>query len=481
LVLRGVPRRRADPRVAPARRRRRRMEGGAHHAHERAGGHRRRQRIVGVLDHPAPVRTRPPHRPESRSGAPPAARAAVDPQSDHAVQPAPDRRPAQGRPHTRAGKLDCQAVPRPDAEPDGRDRHGRLRAETGRRRRRVGDLRLGRVRPRRPERPHRRRHRRDSEEHPGRADPRPAALMTLDPRTPVVVGVAQTQRRLDPAEATEPVDMMVDVLRRAAEDSGAQRPLLERADSIRVPEVVTWPYTDPGALVAARLGAEGAETVYGTMGGNTPQSLVTDAAVGIAAGRHQVVLVVGAEATYTRHRAKKQQVWLEWPKQTGAEPTRRFGESLPGVTEAEAARGLELPIQIYPILETAVRAARRTTVASHRARIAELWSRYSAVATRNPHAWSPRFRTPAEIATPTPDNRMVGFPYTKAMCAFGDTDQAAALILCSVEAARDAGVPEDRWVFPWCGADTHDHWFLSQRADLHSSPGLRAAGRAALG
>src|SRR5581483_1634407 len=43
------------------------------------------------------------------------------------------------------------------------------------------------------------------------------------------------------------------------------------------------------------------------------------------------------------------------------------------------------------------------------------------------------------------------------------------------------GVPEDRWVFPWCGADTHDHWFLSQRADLHSSPGLRAAGRAALG
>src|SRR5581483_3886215 len=341
--------------------------------------------------------------------------------------------------------------------------------------------RLGRVRPRRPERPHRRRHRRDSEEHPGRADPRPAALMTLDPRTPVVVGVAQTQRRLDPAEATEPVDMMVDVLRRAAEDSGAQRPLLERADSIRVPEVVTWPYTDPGALVAARLGAEGAQTVYGTMGGNTPQSLVTDAAVGIAAGRHQVVLVVGAEATYTRHRAKKQQAWLEWPKQTGAEPTRRFGESLPGVTEAEAARGLELPIQIYPILETAVRAARRTTVASHRARIAELWSRYSAVATRNPHAWSPRFRTPAEIATPTPDNRMVGFPYTKAMCAFGDTDQAAALILCSVEAARDAGVPEDRWVFPWCGADTHDHWFLSQRADLHSSPGLRAAGRAALG
>ena len=305
--------------------------------------------------------------------------------------------------------------------------------------------------------------------------------MTIDHCTPVIVGVAQTQRRPDPSEATEPVDMMVDALRLAADDSGARRPLLERADSIQVPEVVSWPYTDPGALVASRLGLEVAETVYGTMGGNTPQSLVTDAAAGIAAGRHRVVLIVGAEATYTRLRARKQQIWLEWPKQTGTEPTRRFGEPLPGVSEAEAARGLELPIQIYPILETAVRAARQNPVSSHRAEIAELWSRFSAVAAGNPHAWSPQPRTPAEIATPAPANRMIAFPYTKAMCAFSDTDQAAAMILCSVDAARDAGVPEDRWVFPWCGADTHDHWFLSQRADLHSSPALRAAGRATLG
>jgi acetyl-CoA C-acetyltransferase len=75
---------------------------------------------------------------------------------------------------------------------------------------------------------------------------------------------------------------------------------------------------------------------------------------------------------------------------------------------------------------------------------------------------------------------MIGYPYTKALCANSATDQAAAVILCSVEAARAAGVPEERWVFPWSGADTHDHWFVSQRADLHSSPGLRAAGRATL-
>src|SRR5439155_7978754 len=141
-----------------------------------------------------------------------------------------------------------------------------------------------------------------------------------------------------------------------------------------------------------------------------------------------------AEATSTRLRARKHQVWLPWPKQDATQPAKWFGEPLPGVSEAEAARGVELPIQIYPILETALRATLRSPVDSHRARIAQLWSRFSAVAAANPHAWSPQRREPAEIATPTPTNRMIGFPYTKAMCARSDTDQAAALILCSVEA-----------------------------------------------
>jgi acetyl-CoA C-acetyltransferase len=75
---------------------------------------------------------------------------------------------------------------------------------------------------------------------------------------------------------------------------------------------------------------------------------------------------------------------------------------------------------------------------------------------------------------------MVSFPYPKFFNANDRVDQGAALILCSVEAARAAGVPEDRWVFPLSGADAHDHWFLSHRDDLHSSPAIRLAGAAAL-
>jgi acetyl-CoA C-acetyltransferase len=75
---------------------------------------------------------------------------------------------------------------------------------------------------------------------------------------------------------------------------------------------------------------------------------------------------------------------------------------------------------------------------------------------------------------------MVAFPYPKLMNANDRVDQGAALILCSVEAARRAGVPEDRWVFPVSGADAHDHWFLSHRQDLRSSPAIRVAGESAL-
>ncbi|MDQ6696344.1 MAG: hypothetical protein M3Z46_02660, partial [Actinomycetota bacterium] len=85
-----------------------------------------------------------------------------------------------------------------------------------------------------------------------------------------------------------------------------------------------------------------------------------------------------------------------------------------------------------------------------------------------------------EIATPTPDNRMIGFPYTKRMNSNNAVEQSAAVIMCSVERARALGVAPDRWVFPWAGSDAHDAQFLSNRRDFHSSPAIRAAGRAAL-
>jgi acetyl-CoA C-acetyltransferase len=51
-------------------------------------------------------------------------------------------------------------------------------------------------------------------------------------------------------------------------------------------------------------------------------------------------------------------------------------------------------------------------------------------------------------------------------------------VLCSAQAARDAGVPRDRWVFLHAGARATDEWFVSERRELHRSPAIRACGEA---
>lgn len=304
--------------------------------------------------------------------------------------------------------------------------------------------------------------------------------MALDPRTPVIVGAGQLTRRPDDLEtAAEPVDMMAEALRRAEADSGG-RGLLQRAGSIRVVDLLSWRYAEVGRLLGERLGAGPRETVLTTTGGNSPQMLVNDTSLAVQRGDIDVALIVGAEAVYTRRRAREAGVRLAWTPLGEPVPQRVLGDARQGSNDVEMARALTLPTQIYPVFESAVRAAAGESVAEHQAAISALWSRFSEVASRNPYAWTPSALTAEQVGTVTPANRMVGFPYTKVMNANIDTDQAAGLVLCSAEAARSAGVPEDRWVFPQSGADAHDHWWVSSRADLHSSPAVRLAGRAAL-
>jgi acetyl-CoA C-acetyltransferase len=308
--------------------------------------------------------------------------------------------------------------------------------------------------------------------------------MPLDPRTPVLVGAGQLTRHPSADELAtvdEPATMMAEALRRAAEDSGARDRLLKSADSVRVVELLSWHYADPGREVAERIGAAPRQTLRTTTGGNSPQMLVNATASAIQRGELDVALLCGAEAVFTRLLARKAQIHLPWTPMASSESETVIGDDRPGTCDAESSRSLVLPVQIYPIFENAIRAATGQTAEASRITASELWASLSRVAAGNPYAWAPVAMTPEAIRTPAEDNRMIAFPYTKWMNANIQTDQAAAVILCSVDAARSAGVPEDRWVFPWSGADAHDHYFISERASLAASPAIAAAGRAALG
>ena len=303
----------------------------------------------------------------------------------------------------------------------------------------------------------------------------------LDPRLPVLIGVGQVNQRVDRGDPPlEPVDLMAEALRRAAADASAPAALTD-ADSVRVILELSWRYRNPGALVAERLGATPRETACTVMGGNYVQTLVNITAREIQSGRNDLVLLTGGEAWRTRTAAKNHGQELGWTVQPDdVAPPRSIGEDDSLGHPHEFARGVVMPVHVYPMFDIALRAADGISPDEHRRGISTLWSSFSEVASRNPNAWIQTRFTAEEIAEPSASNRMIGFPYTKLMNSNNMVEQGAGLIMCSVERAEALGVPRDRWVFLHAGADAHDHWFVSNRADLHSSPAIRLAGRAAL-
>lgn len=303
--------------------------------------------------------------------------------------------------------------------------------------------------------------------------------MPLDPRLPVVVGGGQWSNRVDRGESpVEPVDLVAEALRRAAVDAGGDSRLLTEADAVWIVQMLSWRYTDPAASVAARLGATPRDTALSPMGGNEPQALVAQACRDIASGTRDLVLVGGAESWRSRSKAGggKELGWTTLGDGPST-PARRTGDEAPLNHPGEIAHGIAMPTQVYPLFEQAFRHARGRSVDEHLDHLGLLWARYSEVAAGNPHAWVQQALSPEQVRTPSAGNRWITWPYTKVMNANNAVDQGAGLIVTSVERARALGVPADRWVFPWAVADAHDHYAVSHRADLASSPAVRLAGR----
>jgi acetyl-CoA C-acetyltransferase len=303
----------------------------------------------------------------------------------------------------------------------------------------------------------------------------------LDPRTPVIVGTGQRNQRTDMGDASlEPVDLIVEAARTAADDTGSSA-IVGAIESVRILSLLSWRYRDPGALVAERLGAPARHTAVTQPGGNMVQSLVNQTAREIADGKVDIVLIGGAEAWRTRMSFRSAGERPEWTVQDDAVPEAEvIGGAFEMIHAAEMARGIVMPVQVYPMFEQALRIAAGRSIDEHLVRISELWARFSEVAASNPNAWIQRSYTAEEIRTAGPDNRWIGFPYPKLMNSNNAVEQGAALLICSVEAAERLGVPRDRWVFPHSGTDAHDTAAVSTRGDLHTSPGIRAAGRQAL-
>jgi acetyl-CoA C-acetyltransferase len=303
--------------------------------------------------------------------------------------------------------------------------------------------------------------------------------MPVNPRTPVLVGYGQLNHRADP-EALENTVEPVDLMAEAAHQAGDPR-LLQSVDSIRVVNLLSARYRDAGRLLGQRIGAAGAATRYSGIGGNVPQSLVNQACVDIQQGRADVVLVAGGEMWRTRMQLRAKGKRLTWTEQDDSVPVAQGSdENVPMAGPAEDRIGLDRPAYIYPMFEQALRISAGESIEDHRKRVGELWARFNDVAVHNAHAWIRKPVTAEEIWQDGPKNRMISWPYTKLMNSNNMVDQAAALILTSVETATRLQIPTEHWVYPYAGTDAHDTYAISERAELYRSPAVRIGGARAL-
>jgi acetyl-CoA C-acetyltransferase len=296
--------------------------------------------------------------------------------------------------------------------------------------------------------------------------------MTSASRSPALAGGGEITQHPGSTPVLGALDLMAEAARRAGADAGGK--LLERVEVIASVMSISLRHPDPGRLLAERLGLKGVRTIQTRIGGNLPQYLLNQLGAEIAAGRLDVALVAGVETVYSRKKGVAEAVAeLDEPLSPG-EPAPLVGDDRPGWTPDEAAHQIAMPVNVYPFFESALRARVGRGLEEHRRVVSDLWARFAATAGSRPAAWSSKAWSAEEIRTPGPDNRMAVYPYTKLMCANIFTDQAAAVLLCSAEAARAAGVAEDRLVHLHGGADGADRQFLTERASLAGSPGLRA-------
>lgn len=331
--------------------------------------------------------------------------------------------------------------------------------------------------------------------------------MTMDPRTPVLVGIAQlVDRTSAPGAGQSPQELLATVARAAIADASGED-IIKAIDAIAVVRL----FQDSGfgapfgtsnnfpAGLAQRIGASPRRLLYTPAGGEVPQLMANLFAEEIAAGRHEVVLLAGCEAIRTQARAQKAGIKLDWREefpeeasqlvqsrpgpsadQLGVNGSARPTEKLNMLTRHEFGHGIGLPANSYPLFDNALCAHYGRTPLEHRQAIGRLMARFTEVAAANPYSQIPVARTAEELITPTDENRYIGYPYTKYLNSNMFVDQAAALVMMSTAAADRAGVPQGKRVYLHGSADVHEKLLVTERINYHSSPAIRLGAKQAL-
>ncbi len=274
-----------------------------------------------------------------------------------------------------------------------------------------------------------------------------------DDRIPVIVGIGEiADRPAEIAQGLEPMALLEAALRRAVDDAGA--PLLAEIDSLDIVNFLSWRYDAPERLLAERLGVKPMHNDYGPVGGESPIRYLHEAAQRIARGESKVAAICGAESQGTATKAARAKIDLPWTPFAHhiEEPKRGAAFQKP----LAVTLGVFRPITVYPLYESATSAHWGQSPREAMAESGALWARYSTVAATNPQSWMTRAVNAETITTPTPENRLIAWPYTKFMVANPTVNMGGALIMTSLAHARALGIPDAKMIHIHGGASAEE-------------------------
>ncbi|MEM6963073.1 MAG: hypothetical protein AAF550_15205, partial [Myxococcota bacterium] len=222
--------------------------------------------------------------------------------------------------------------------------------------------------------------------------------------------------------------------------------------------------SNPPESVARRIGAKPRDRIYSETCGSVPQTLLIEAFADLQAGRRECVLLCGAEAIKNQRHAERNTLPLDWNENHEAKlQDRGFGPMV--VSPQELHNGLPAPIYYYSLMEDFRRQSLGFSTAEYLRHECELLMSLNEVAASNPYAQFPAALSSDDLLGAEHVTQI----YTKRMVAQDSVNQGAALLLTTVEKARQLGIGEENWVYMHGAAYGMEH-FMSVRPDPGRSP-----------
>ena len=310
----------------------------------------------------------------------------------------------------------------------------------------------------------------------------------LPDNTPVIVGVGDIIDKRE-VDGPDPLTLLGQASGLAFQDTGIKN-VIDYLDAIGVVRFSVdfstatnqsrFGYSNFPRSLANKIGVKkDISELYSGMGGNAPQVLLQEISKKIHANEIHCALISGGEVLQTMISKLKSGEKLNWEDSAGGEPE-IIGINDEGFSKEEKKHYMDLPSNVYPIFANAIRSSKSQSSEEHLKECSELFSKFSKVASLNPKAWFPKFRTPEEIEEISDSNRLVGFPYTKYLNSMIRVNMASSLVVMSEKLTKELKIPQNKKVYIHGSCVLNDIWNVSKRPSLNESPAIRECGKEVL-